>query len=153
MGYRATELGMKALGIPVGRAADEEIVCVAENDACGVDCVQSMISCTVGKGNLILKPSGKMAFSFFDRRTGNSVRIVFRPRDRTGDREAEIKTMLTAPVDEIVDIKVPNYEIPEKARSFDSILCDRCGEFCREDKIRLSMGKRYCSDCYIQYDR
>jgi len=153
MGYRAAELGMEALGIPVGRAADEEIVCVAENDACGVDCIQCMISCTVGKGNLVMRPSGKMAFSFFDRRTGKSARVLFKPMERTNDREAAIKAILTAPKEEIVEIKTPHYEAPEKARSFESIRCDRCGEFCREDKIRLSKGERYCSDCYTPYDR
>lgn len=153
MGYRATELGMEALGIPLEKAIDEEIVCVAENDACGVDCVQCLISCTVGKGNLILRPSGKMAFSFFDRRTGRSVRIVFKPRDRNAEREAAIKEVLTAPKETLVEIKAPKYPMPEKARMFDSIKCDECGEYCREDKIRLSLGKRYCSDCYSPYDR
>jgi formylmethanofuran dehydrogenase subunit E len=153
MGYRAAELGMEALGIPVERAADEEIVCVAENDACGADCVQYMLSCTVGKGNLVFRPSGKMAYSFFDRRTGKSVRILFRQMDRTGDRETMIRTVLTAPKDEVVEIKAPLYGAPEKARHFDSIRCDRCGEFCREDKIRLSLGERHCSDCYTPYDR
>jgi len=153
MGYRATELGMEALGIPISRAADEEIVCVAENDACGLDCVQCMISCTIGKANLILRPSGKMAYSFFDRRTGKSVRVLFKQRDWSKDREASVRTILTAPANEIVEFRVPNYAIPEKARHFDSIKCDKCGEYCREDKIRLSSGKKYCSDCYQQYDR
>jgi len=153
MGYRAAEIGMDALGIPLERSTDEEIVCVAENDACGVDCVQCMISCTVGKGNLILRPSGKMAFSFFDRNTDRSVRIVFKQRVRTDDREKAVECILSAKKEEIVEIKTPKYKIPEKARLFDSIKCDSCGEFCREDKIRLSGGKRYCSDCYIPYDR
>lgn len=153
MGYRAVEIGMGELGIPLERAKDEEIVCVSENDACGVDCVQYMISCTIGKGNLILRPSGKMAFSFFDRRTGNSVRVVFKPMERTEDRQAAIDRILNAPKEELVDIKTPNYDMPEKARMFNSVRCDECGEYCREDKIRLNLGKQYCSDCYISYNR
>jgi len=153
MGYRAAEIGMEELGISLERTADEEIVCVAENDACGVDCIQCLISCTIGKGNLIMRPSGKMAFSFFDRRTGKSARVLFKPRERTDDKEKAMKDILTAPRDDIVEIKIPKYGIPEKAVLFDSIRCDECGEFCREDKIRLSAGKRYCSDCYRPYDR
>jgi len=153
MGYRAAELGMEALGMPVGRAADEEVVCVAENDACGVDAVQCMLSCTVGKGNLVMRPSGKMAFSFFDRRTGEGVRVLLKPRERTGDREAAIRFFLTAPGEDVAEVKAPLYGAPEKARSFDSVRCDVCGEPCREDKIRLSKGERQCSDCYDPYDR
>ncbi len=35
IGYRATEVAINELGIPAERAKDEELVCVAENDACG----------------------------------------------------------------------------------------------------------------------
>ena len=37
---------------------DEEIVCIAETDACGVDAIQALLSCTVGKGNLIFNLQG-----------------------------------------------------------------------------------------------
>ena len=153
MGYRATEIGMEVLGIPLEKVVDEEIVCVAENDACGVDSVQCLISCTIGKGNLIMRPSGKMAFSFFDRRAGKSTRIVFKPRDRTDDREEAMRVILTASKNDLVDIKVPTYSVPEKARLFDSVKCDVCGEYSRDDKIRLGSGKKYCQDCFVQYDR
>ena len=43
---------MKILGED-GPAEDEEIVCVTENDACGVDAVQVLTGCTLGKGHLI----------------------------------------------------------------------------------------------------
>ena len=42
---------------------DEEIVCIAETDACGVDAIQALLSCTVGKGNLIFNLQGKNALS------------------------------------------------------------------------------------------
>ena len=153
LGYRATEIGMAELGIPVERAMDEELVCVAENDACGVDCVQCMISCTVGKGNMILRPSGKMAFTFFDRNTGKSVRVVAKRFDRSADREKIMERILNDPADSIFEVKAPMYGIPERARLFESVECDICKEYCREDKIRLAQGKRYCSDCYDPYDR
>ena len=56
------ELGLDASALP---AIDEEIVCVTENDACGVDAVQVLLGCTYGKSNLIPRLCGKMAFSFF----------------------------------------------------------------------------------------
>ena len=34
-------------------SADEDVVCIAENDACGVDAIQVLLGCSVGKGNLL----------------------------------------------------------------------------------------------------
>ncbi|MDR2672398.1 MAG: FmdE family protein [Coriobacteriales bacterium] len=58
------ELGLDASRLP---ATDEEIVCVTENDACGVDAIQTVLGCTYGKANLVPRLRGKMAFSFFTR--------------------------------------------------------------------------------------
>ena len=62
LGYRAALLVIKELGID--RSEDEEIVCVSENTACGVDSIQVMLACTAGKGNLIFRKVGKHAYSF-----------------------------------------------------------------------------------------
>ncbi|MFR1190105.1 MAG: FmdE family protein [Oscillospiraceae bacterium] len=32
---------------------DEEVICISENDACGVDAIQVALVCSVGKGNLL----------------------------------------------------------------------------------------------------
>lgn len=34
---------------------DEDLVCISENDACGIDAIQYLLKCTVGKGNLLIK--------------------------------------------------------------------------------------------------
>ena len=69
IGFRAATLALELLGLEEG-AKDEELVCVTENDACGVDAVQVVTGCTMGKGNLIYRGTGKMAFSFYCRRSG-----------------------------------------------------------------------------------
>lgn len=56
-GYRASMAAMAAL-------------------ACGVDAVQSMTGCTIGKGNLVLLNYGKPGHTFYSRRRGSAVRIV-----------------------------------------------------------------------------
>ena len=48
IGYRAALYAKELLG--TGRSEDEEIVCVAENDACGVDAIQVLLGCSAGKG-------------------------------------------------------------------------------------------------------
>jgi formylmethanofuran dehydrogenase subunit E len=37
------------------RAKDEELVAIVENDACGVDALQCVAGCTLGKGNLLFR--------------------------------------------------------------------------------------------------
>ena len=68
IGVKVCEAAMEKMGI--GKSEDEEIVCVTENDACGVDAIQVLLGCSIGKGNLIYKDTGKQAFSFFNRKTG-----------------------------------------------------------------------------------
>lgn len=145
LGYRAALLAMKELGI--GRSEDEEIVCVSENTACGVDSIQVMLACTAGKGNLIFRKVGKHAYSFFDRGTGRSVRIVTKSFDRSGGRDKTLKWVLTAPDEEIFLVKSPEYSMPEEAEIVESIVCENCGESASEDNVRIRKGKRLCLDC------
>lgn len=49
---------------------DEDVVCISENDACGVDAIQVLLGCSAGKGNLLFHLRGKQAFSFYNRKTG-----------------------------------------------------------------------------------
>ena len=153
IGYRAAEAASERLGTTLRRTEDEDIVCVSENDGCGVDSVQCIMSCTVGKGNMILRPRGKNAFSFFDRRTGKGVRLVLRPFDRDRPKEEVIAEILAKPYGELFEIKEPGFEVPEKARLFDNVVCCKCGESVREDMVRLQKGRPYCLDCFPRYDR
>ena len=75
IGIRASELARRELGdLP-----DTRMVCMTETDMCGVDAVQYLIGCTFGKGNLIYRDYGKMGFTFFNRRTGEGVRLAMKP--------------------------------------------------------------------------
>lgn len=62
IGFRVAMAARKGLGVT--SAGDEELVCVAENDSCSVDAIQLLLSCTLGKGNLLYRDRGKQAFSF-----------------------------------------------------------------------------------------
>lgn len=153
IGYRAAIYGLELLGIPMARARDEEIVCVSENEACGVDAIQVLTGCTAGKGNLLFRPLGKGAYTFFDRSTGKGVRIVSRPFDRGDDREKAMKHVLTADAEDLFYHKQPKIDLPEKARMFISVICEQCGEACREDRARLQEGRTLCMHCFKPYDR
>lgn len=151
IGVRAAVAAMDLL--ETGPAGDEELVCVTENDACGVDGVQALTSCTFGKGNLLYRGTGKQAFSFFNRKTGRSVRLMLRPFKGEMSRAQRQEYILTAPLEEIFTVGKPAFEPPENARHFATIYCEVCGEGAPEHKIRLQDGKKVCLDCFKPYDR
>jgi len=151
MGFKACEAAMEKMGITFSK--DEEIVCVTENDACGVDAVQVITGCTFGKGNLIYKGTGKMAFSFFNRTSGESLRMIVKPFKGEMDRRQRQEYILNSPVDEIFNFSIPRFELPEKARLFATVICENCGEGAPEHKMRLQEGKKVCLDCFKDYNR
>jgi len=75
IGIRVSEVVMDRFE----RSMDEEIVAVVETDMCAIDAIQFLTGCTFGKGNLIHLDHGKSAFTFHNRKKGESIRIVTRP--------------------------------------------------------------------------
>jgi formylmethanofuran dehydrogenase subunit E len=132
---------------------DEEVVCVTENDACGVDAIQVITGCSLGKGNLLYRGTGKQAFSFFNRNNGESVRLVLKSFPREMSREERQDYLLRTPGGELFDWKKPGFELPEKARLFTTVICEKCGEGAPEYKMRLSNGQKVCLDCFTDYSR
>ena len=147
IGVKACEAAMLKMGITF--SDDEEIVCITENDACGVDAVQAILSCSVGKGNLIYYGTGKQAFSFFNRKNGQKLRVYLKaPKPENADRKAWQEQLLNSSVDEIFSFSEPKIDFPERARIFTSLECEVCGERAPEHKMRLQEGKTVCLDCF-----
>ncbi len=151
IGVRACELAIEKMKLTFSE--DEDIVCITENDACGVDAIQFITGCTMGKGNLILRNTGKMAFSFFNRQNGDSLRLLYTPSNKKMDRVQSQEHILTASVELLFDTMKPNYALPQKAKSFETIICEQCGEGAPEHKIRIHIGQKVCLDCYEDYSR
>lgn len=151
IGFRACEIVKEKLGLKFSK--DEEVVCITENDACGVDAIQVITGCTIGKGNLIYRGTGKIAFSFFDRKNNRSIRLILKDFNFSGNRNEKQNYILEGPESDLFEIKEPTVNAPEHARSFDSIKCEICGEIAPEDKIRIQNGKKVCLDCYDEYTR
>jgi formylmethanofuran dehydrogenase subunit E len=177
IGYRASVIALEELFS--SRSEDEELVCIAENDACSVDAVQVVTGCTIGKGNLILREYGKQVYTFILRDGSDAVRIsqkaattinrsspaeqdvgqrVFAGTTTTGERDAfeesKIRTIgicLTAPADELFTTEHVKPEIPEKAKIFRSVICETCGEKVSESRARVQDGKIVCIPCHEEY--
>lgn len=169
IGIRASELALKE----VGSSYDEEIVAITETDMCGVDAVQFLTGCTFGKGNLIFKDRGKIAFSFFRRRDGKALRIIANPfnvkdveklgplhqkKNKEGLNDDEtvswekirqdmIDYVMQSSLDDLFKIKEPIDSLPDMAKILSTLICDSCNEPVMESRTRIIDGKVLCNSC------
>lgn len=146
IGVRAAVEALRLLS--ADRSSDEELVCVTENDACGVDGIQVVMGCSAGKGNLIFRMTGKHAYTFYNRKNQKKVRLVLKKLPQAEDREAKQNYILTAPFDEVFSVTPTRSALPAKASLYASIDCELCGESTAEPFVRLKDGKKVCTDCY-----
>ena len=150
IGYKASLYAMELLELQFSE--DEQVVCIAENDACGIDAIQVMLGCSIGKGNLLFHMRGKSAYSFYNRKTCKSVRLVLKPRPEGLTREASFAYYQSCRPEEMFEVKEAVLRLPERARLFRSYTCDCCGESAGENWIRLAGDQKLCLDCYESYD-
>ena len=174
-GYQVAIAAMKALGVE--RPRDEELVAIAETDACGVDAIQVVTGCTAGKGNLIICDYGKHVFTFYCRKSDKAVRVStnldefmprkpemeeLRPKVFSGQATAEEQNkfhdimhqvsdaILQAPPEKVVKVEFVEMKPPQKARIFTSIPCGCCGEMVADAKTREYEGKKLCMPCFLK---
>ena len=149
IGYRMSKAGLDFLSGT--RAADEEMVAIVENDACGVDALQCLSGCTFGKGNLIFKDYGKQAYTLYNRKSKKGVRVVFHPshvpENADADRDQFINWLLSAPEEDVVSLKEAHIDEPEPARIMKSVACESCGESVMVTRMREVDSKTVCIPC------
>ena len=149
IGYRMATAAMGQLAAL--RAADEEIVAIVENDACGVDALQCVTGCTFGKGNLIFHDYGKSVYTLYARSSGKGVRVLFHgkgiPEGMRGNRKVLADWILKAPSKDILLITEVSVDEPARARIQKSVLCSFCGELVMETRVRDVEGKQACIPC------
>lgn len=151
LGVRLCDYVRERLGLCF--SPDEELVCIAETDACPLDAVQVLLGCTFGKGNLLYTPTGKSAYTFYSRATGQGVRVVALRKEQDMTREERMRWILEAPLEALFTTTAPKVPLPEKARIFRTLTCEVCGETMAEHMARLQDGKVVCLHCFRPYDR
>ncbi|RBP68314.1 formylmethanofuran dehydrogenase subunit E [Alkalibaculum bacchi] len=151
IGFKAALGAIEELGLNFSQ--DEELLCITENDACGVDAVQVITGCTMGKGNLMYKGTGKMAFTFLNRKENKSVRLMLNPFHEDMNQKQRREFLLLADYRDVFKITYPKIQVPEKARGFQTIICDKCQEGAADHKIRMMNGQKLCLDCFEPYTR
>lgn len=151
IGYKAALYAIELLDLHF--SDDEQVVCITENDACGVDAIQVILGCSVGKGNLLFHLRGKQAFSFYNRTTGRSVRLVLKDKPQGMSRQESFAYYQSLAPQDMFTVKETTITLPESARIFQSVKCECCGETTAENMIRLENGKKLCLDCFNAYSR
>lgn len=151
IGYKASLYAIELLNLAF--SDDEQVACIPENDACGVDAIQVMLGCSVGKGNLLFHMRGKQAYSFYNRKNGKSVRLVLKPGPEGMTRAESFAYYQSCEPKDMFEVKEAAICLPEKARLFDSYICDCCGESTGANWIRLAGEQKLCLDCYESYNR
>jgi formylmethanofuran dehydrogenase subunit E len=156
IGFRAARIALRELGVE--RAADEELVAIAETEACSLDAVQVLTGCTMGKGNLILRDWGKQVFTFGRRDDGRMLRVALRfGATSSGDdaglpdqerRDASLRRLQTAPDEELFDVRWVDAELPATAEIHGTVRCSQCGEGVMEARVHLCDGQPVCPACY-----
>jgi formylmethanofuran dehydrogenase subunit E len=176
IGIRAAELVQQQLG----RVDPDNLLAVVETDMCGVDAIQFLTGCTFGKGNLIHRDVGKMAFTFFDRTSGKGFRTLFNPEQQAGigvelrdlmkkvttgqasDAEKERSVQLRAELqerymqaelEEMFTSGEPVVQMPRGARVMASLPCETCGEMTMESRTRRFDGKILCIPCFGEVEQ
>jgi formylmethanofuran dehydrogenase subunit E len=174
MGIRAAEAALAEVG-PNG--GGQEVVAIVETDMCAVDAIQYMTGCTFGKGNLVHRDHGKNAYTFVRRSDGRAVRVATRPgawvrgdpewgglvaKVRAGAGSPEERQrffasfqerserIMSAPLEELYDVREVDVEAPPPARVFTSLDCAYCGEPTMETRIRRLDGQELCPPCFEQ---
>jgi formylmethanofuran dehydrogenase subunit E len=176
IGIRAAEIALQKLA----HVDKENLVAVVETDMCGVDAIQFLTGCTFGKGNLIHKDYGKMAFSFYDRSKNVGFRAVLR-QDMSGEIGSELRSLMNkveagtagqeesvrvqelrntlqekymkADLEEMFIVMDPGLPAPKPARILASLRCEACGEMAMESRTRRFDGKTLCLPCFEKVEQ
>jgi formylmethanofuran dehydrogenase subunit E len=176
IGLRASELCLRELG----HNDEQPVIAVVETDMCGVDAIQALTGCTLGKGNLIHRDLGKSVFSFYRQSDGKALRALFQRRamGREGDELRSVmkrivsgqgteedkkkaktlkdkarKRILEARLEDLFVLTEPLHPAPRPARIMDSIPCSRCMEETMESRTRRLDGRVYCIPCFELVDQ
>ncbi len=169
LGFRVAKAALREL--KADRPQDEELVAVVENDSCAVDAIQFITGCTFGKGNLIFRDYGKHVYTFYNRRTGQGVRISedYRGfdadqrfvelkkreeagedvgRERHGYMMEKAAAILRAEESDIMTVTPLTERPPQEARIRGSVRCSLCGEKLMESRGRVKKGNIVCIPCF-----
>jgi len=174
MGLRAGAAAMNKLGVE--RTGDSEwlaLVEIGDNHCatCFADGVQVITGCTLGKGNIKKLHYGKWGLTLINKKAGKAVRVAPKAEAMAQNKQSTffteyrtkgvpptkvpaevveplIQRVMNAPEEMLFNIsEVFDYPYQEKKHSFESFVCEECGEMVVEQYGRIKNGKKVCPVC------
>ncbi|WP_045215952.1 FmdE family protein [Desulfonatronovibrio magnus] len=176
IGIRASELALRKLN----RTKGDKFLTVVETDMCAVDAIQYLTGCTFGKGNLIHKDFGKIAFTFYDQEKPVAFRITLKEgcfgperkemrslmkkslsQELTPEEQERLKTLrqnqisliMNHNLDDLFVMKEIENSPPRPAKIMESHKCATCGDMTMESRVRLFDGQNLCIPCFEQVEQ
>lgn len=127
---------------------DEDIACLSETDACGVDAIQVILKATLGTGSMHINYLGKHAFNIYNRKNGKKARFVFFDSKQFPSKEEKLNYILSQNPKDLFLIKETISDFPQKARLYDAIPCAICKEKTAQNALILIDDKQICKTCH-----
>ena len=173
LGLRAGAAAMNALGVT--RSQDKELMLVVETGddhaaGCFADGLMTVTGCTYGKSNARKTYYGKMACTLIDTRRNKAVRVQLKPeffakmlnspfvqQRKQGVLPQDVPADITDPLvngvmtraeAEFLDIgPVTDFSFTRPKGTFETDLCQACGERVFVTRLREVNGRKLCIPC------
>ena len=159
LGARMSLLAGEMLGLELSRA-DKRMLVIAETDGCTVDGIIAATGCHVGGRSLRILDFGKVAATFVDTHTEESIRIVPRTEARLLSRdyapaarnnwEAMLIAYQVMPVSELFSAQRVSLNMPLSkivSRPGVNAICETCKEEIINGREVVKGGMILCQTC------
>ena len=159
LGVRIGIAGGRTLGLDLPRS-DKRLVVFMETDGCAVDGVAAATGCSVGRRTLRIIDYGKVAATFADTGTGQTIRVHPHPaaRERAVATlpgaetrwHAQLEAYKTLPDSELLIVDVVDLEVDLESiisRPGLRAVCESCGEEIINQREILRKSRVICRAC------
>lgn len=159
LGVRIGLAGAQALGLEIPRN-DKRLIVILETDGCFADGVEAATGCTVGHRTLRVEDYGKVAATFVNSKTGQSVRVtpVLDVRERAnlyaaGEKRRFFTQLIAYQV--MLDVELLSIREVSLTSPVDSLVgrpgvhvnCELCGEEIINGRQVMEAGMILCRAC------
>lgn len=168
LGARIGQAGADALGLELPRT-DKRLLIILETDGCFADGIEAATGCSIGHRTLRVEDYGKIAATFIDVKTEQTLRITSKLdlRQRalihapTESRRyfAQLQAYQAMPIDELLEIQSVCLRIPVQqivSHPGVRINCGQCGEEIINEREIIADGQTLCRACasggYYQHE-
>lgn len=149
IGTRMAMCGLKRIGILDPKGADrKKLIVFVEIDRCTTDAIMALTGCRPGKRTMKIFDYGKMAATFHNLETQQSVRVAMRSKGKTGNNELlDYKATPDEQLFLIKDVQIALRPEDLPGRPLRTCPCARCGSNIMDGREVAVGGETLCKPC------